>query len=44
MPLRLDASAPDFAAAFAAFLEAKRDFEEDVDVLLQFLDSFLFVF
>ena len=35
MPLRLDASAPEFAAAFAAFLEAKRDFEEDVDATVR---------
>ncbi|MGE4217804.1 MAG: histidinol dehydrogenase [Alphaproteobacteria bacterium] len=35
MPRRLDASAPDFAAAFAAFLEAKREFEEDVDATVR---------
>lgn len=31
MPLRLDATDPDFAAAFARFLDVKREVEEDVD-------------
>ncbi len=31
MPLRLDASAPDFEARFVAFLDAKREAEADVD-------------
>lgn len=31
MPFRLDASAPDFEARFAAFLDAKREAEADVD-------------
>jgi histidinol dehydrogenase len=31
MPLRLDTRAPDFAAAFAAFVAQKRELDEDVD-------------
>ncbi|MGE0661288.1 MAG: histidinol dehydrogenase [Reyranellaceae bacterium] len=31
MPLRLDAADPGFARAFAAFLDAKREVEQDVD-------------
>jgi histidinol dehydrogenase len=31
MPLELDSAAPGFAAAFAAFLGAKRELDEDVD-------------
>ncbi len=31
MPLRLDAADPGFAQAFAAFLDAKREVEQDVD-------------
>ncbi|MDX2101018.1 MAG: histidinol dehydrogenase [Alphaproteobacteria bacterium] len=35
MPRRLDASAPDFAAAFAAVLDATRDTPEDVDAAVR---------
>src|SRR5215469_13177415 len=31
MPLELDSAAPGFAAAFAAFLAAKRELDADVD-------------
>ncbi len=35
MPLRLDFNAPDFEAAFAAFLSTKREVSEDVDAIVR---------